>query len=100
VNIPLIPVDKANHFIYGSLVNSVVSITLVQMRVPAYGHMHAEEWGLLAAVLVGLFKEGSDWLQNYKLSQQGLPPSHGVELNDFLATVCGGLVVYLNAVFA
>jgi hypothetical protein len=50
--------------------------------------------GVCAAVAA--LKELTDWLANYRAAKQGLPPPHGVELMDAVATIGGGVVVILS----
>ena len=88
----MIPLDKALHAIGGALIALGVYAALLVLQVP-----HAAEYSLLAAVLVGIAKEASDRWANIKAARAGLPPPHGVELLDALATAAGGGVVFLAA---
>ena len=74
MSLPLLPQDKANHFLYGALVAAVTSCFDIRAA-------------LLAIVVVGVGKEVSDWWQNKRGGR------HGVEFMDAVATICGGLVV-------
>jgi hypothetical protein len=83
-NLPTIPADKLGHFFYGSLICSgMMCLT----------HIVWLSLGVCAAV--AFLKEFFDWLANCKAERQGLPPPHGVELMDAVATIGGGVVVVL-----
>lgn len=75
--IPLIPQDKANHFIYGAVVAFIVSLVVSPVL------------ALAATAVVAVGKELSDWYQNTKGG------SHGVEGLDAVATIIGGVMVVL-----
>lgn len=75
MNLPVVQADKANHALYGALVAAVVT-------------PFSPWWALAAVAAVGIGKELSDWWQNTRNGG-----SHGVELGDAVATVCGGLLV-------
>lgn len=72
MNLPLVPLDKANHFIYGAIAASL-------------GGLHSVAIGGLLCVLVAVAKEIYD-----KRSGKGDP-----EVLDVVATVLGGAVVLL-----
>jgi uncharacterized membrane protein YjjP (DUF1212 family) len=67
----VIPIDKANHFVYGSLCG------LLCLVFPWWS-------GLLAAIILGVVKEYLDH-RKYR----------GADVVDFLITVLGALVVCL-----
>ena len=84
-SLPTIPPDKLGHYFYGSLICSgIMSLT----------HIVWLSLGVCAAVAA--LKEFTDWLANYKAAKQGLPPPHGVEFMDFVATVGGGVTVVIS----
>jgi hypothetical protein len=74
MSLPLLPQDKANHFVYGALIASPTSFFDLYIAI-------------VAVVMVGVGKEVLDWWQN----QRGA--KHGVEFMDAVATICGGLSV-------
>jgi len=84
-NLPTIPADKLGHFFYGSIITSIIMCMT---------HIVWLSLGVCAAV--AFLKEFTDWLANYKAQKQGLPPPHGVELMDAVATIGGGVVVILS----
>lgn len=77
--IPFLPADKANHFFYGSLI-FLAALAAFKRSDVAYSIV------LFAAV----GKEAVDWLINQRAIRAGLPPPHGVEFFDALATCAGG----------
>jgi hypothetical protein len=83
-SLPTIPSDKLGHYFYGSLICSVIMCLT---------HIVWLSLGVCAAVAA--LKEFTDWLANYKAAKQGLPPPHGVEFMDFVATTAGGVTVIL-----
>jgi hypothetical protein len=84
MQLPSLPADKLGHFFYGALMTTV-SMCL----------WHTPMVSLIIVSIVAAAKEFSDWLANYNAAKQNLPPPHGVEFFDWLATVCGGLAVVL-----
>lgn len=77
---PVIPVDKANHALYGALIACVLLFFGVE---PVSA--------LVVVAVVGALKEAADWAIN---RMAGLKV-HGVEFLDFVATVAGGALVVL-----
>jgi len=84
-NLPSIPPDKLGHFFYGSIITSIIMCMT---------HIVWLSLGVCAAVAA--LKEFTDWLANYKAAKQGLPPPHGVEFMDFVATTAGGVTVVIS----
>ena len=86
MNLPLVPADKAQHFIYGLAIALVAMYgALVIFGIP---RGNAEFIGLAASVVFGFGKEAADHLMNRKN-----PGTHTVSVGDALATVAGGVVV-------
>lgn len=86
MNLPALPQDKANHFVYGSL------IALAFLLAGRWFYPQVAAWIALSGVcFFGLGKEISDWWQNRKGG------THGVELLDAVATIAGGLPVVIAA---
>lgn len=76
MNLPLVPLDKANHFIYGAIAASL-------------GGLHSVALGALLCVAIAVAKEVYD-----KRSGKGNP-----EVLDAVATIAGGAVVLLPLVW-
>ncbi len=89
MNLPIIPQDKANHFVYGS------AIAIAAGAVAEYMGLPIVICSVGAAALFGAAKEALDWYRNRKAKAAGATPTHGVEVADFLATVAGGVSVNL-----
>lgn len=85
--IPLIPQDKANHFVYGAAIAVAVGLVASQLGLPVV------ICSVGAAAIVGVAKETLDYYQNWKAKKAGLTPMHGVEFMDFAATALGGCAV-------
>ena len=88
----MLPQDKANHVIYGAL-----TVLLVILTCWLVGNPHWLLASLIAVVIVAVGKEAVDWLRNAKAREAGLPPKHGVEWMDVMATLAGGLLVIVSA---
>jgi hypothetical protein len=72
MNLPSLPADKANHFVYGACA-------------AALGGLHSVLAGLMLCALLAIAKEVRD-----RVTRRGTP-----DLLDALATVAGGLVALL-----
>lgn len=90
--LPSLPQDKANHVIYGAVI-ALAAYWVGLLTMPEY----AARIALAAAVVAGAGKEVADRLANLKAQRAGLPPPHGVELWDALATWAGGAAVFVAA---
>lgn len=82
MNLPELPLDKANHALYGAGIACAVSFYSPEVAASVVG---------AAAVL----KEASDAWLNYRATGNWRTGPHGVELNDALATMFGGVLVLL-----
>jgi len=74
MSLPVLPQDKANHFVYGAVIMALAALVVQPLQ---------------ALAVVGAFavlKEGVDWWLNRKGGKRG------VEVLDVLATVAGGLI--------
>lgn len=80
--IPMLPQDKANHFIYGLLISKLI------------GMGFGPGWGLLAGVAAGVLKELGDAYINYRATGNFHNGPHGVEYYDFLFTAAGAATAY------
>ena len=85
MNLPIIPQDKANHFVYGSAIAIFAGAAAKELGLPVV------PCSIAAATFFAAAKEALDWYKNYKTRLVGATPTHGVEFADFLATVAGGL---------
>lgn len=88
--LPSLPSDKANHIVYGAGI-ALVAYLMGLMLLPQY----AAQIALAAAVVAGAGKEVADRWANIQAMRVGLPPPHGVELWDALATWAGGGGVFV-----
>lgn len=87
MNLPQLPLDKANHALYGAAIALVGAIAGKLLGFPqAYCAL-----GLCAIFAVA--KEASDAWLNYRSSGDPKIGPHGVELLDALATIGGGALV-------
>jgi hypothetical protein len=94
MNLPSLPADKANHALYGALIFILVGAVLTLIGQAAV----ARPAGVAAAVVVGLLKELLDWRANRAAVAAHMPPPHGVEKADLVATGGGALLCWLAAV--
>jgi hypothetical protein len=74
----LIPQDKANHIVYGTLIALAALVSTTYATLP-----HPVLWALGASFGVGALKEVRD-----RLSGKGTP-----DFSDFAATGLGGLLI-------
>lgn len=81
MDLPSLPSDKANHFIYGAAIYVVAFGVLTALKQPA------TYYALAVAALFGVGKEIVDYLQNRYEGAR-----HGVEGLDAFATIAGGAV--------
>ena len=87
MNLPNLPVDKANHAIYGALIFIVT-----------FFFSHSAVIAGCIVVFFALAKEGSDALINYRTTGDPMHGPHGVEILDALATCFGGILAGLPLV--
>jgi len=89
----LFPQDKANHFIYGAALGLTTLTLLSALKIPdTSGYTHSLA-AVASATFLGVLKEVEDYFANQRAIAQGLPPQHGVEWMDMVATALGGVVV-------
>jgi Na+/H+ antiporter NhaD/arsenite permease-like protein len=94
IRIPIIPHDKALHFLYGVIVALVVLYVCLWFGVQ---HGPAKFFAFVAAVTVGVVKEfGLDQSSNKVSEVLNAPPAHTVSLGDAIATSLGGLVIWVS----
>lgn len=90
---PLIPVDKANHAIYGALAYIVAAALAVVLGWTE----HRFVAGFAGSLVVGVWKEINDYRANREAIADGFTPLHTADPRDLLATICGGIVAALAA---
>lgn len=89
MNLPYLPVDKANHFVYGAAIFvTAYTILLLIPNSHVLGLSHDVAMWAVTGFAVG--KEIVDRLINLWLARNGQPATHGVEVLDALATMAGG----------
>ncbi len=89
MKLPVIPQDKANHFIYGAAVGLASVFALRDTVFAEWFHVTP----ILAAGVLGVAKEALDYHLNKKN-----PGTYSVSAMDVIATVLGGVVVALATV--
>lgn len=82
--LPLIPQDKANHIAYGAAIATVTLVASLLLGV------HQAHGALIAAGLVAIVGAAKEVMDRRD-------PAHTPEVNDFLATLAGGVLVALPA---
>jgi hypothetical protein len=87
-----LPQDKANHVIYGALITLVALVAF-----NLFGVQHSAALALAVCAIMGIAKEAVDHISNLINIREGKPPEHGVEFLDAVATVAGGLLIFLAA---
>lgn len=87
MNLPQLPADKANHYLYGSLAAAVA------VPIGGYFGVPANASALCGAVIAGALKELSDLVSNLIAIKQGKTPPNVFDAWDFVATAAGGLPV-------
>jgi len=90
--LPNLPQDKANHAIWGAILAFGVYVIASVLNIA-----FAAELGLFTAVGAAIAKEVTDKLTNINAIKLGLPAPHGVEVYDAVATIAGGLIIYLSS---
>jgi hypothetical protein len=99
MNLPVLPVDKANHVMYGAIIAgigcAIMTIGLLLANIPIEArmqHVIAGATGVIFATAAGIGKELMDKRANDVAAVLGLPPPHGVEVADALYTIQGGII--------
>jgi hypothetical protein len=108
MDLPLIPQDKANHTVYGSIIASIIcsATTIFMLLFDIYTdklyeqHLIAAVIGLSAATAAGVIKELIDKRANNIAIKLGLVPPHSVEIADALYTTQGGIIAALPLIIA
>ena len=87
MNLPIFPVDKANHAIYGALIFDACFLITYSAIVA----------GCVVAFFA-VFKEVSDAIINWRTTGDPMHGPHGVEVLDAAATCFGGVLAALPVV--
>lgn len=90
--LPVVPADKANHFVYGSALFLILGSLAQWAEVPYHLTVAA-----VAVAAVAIWKEYEDNAMNKSLAEQGQLPAHGVEYADVMWTLAGAAVVALGS---
>lgn len=80
MNLPMLPQDKANHFVYGAVIYMFAVLLLLSPL-----------QALALVAVVGFGKEAADAFVNWRTTGNPMQGPHGVEAGDVLATFLGGL---------
>lgn len=91
MQLPMLPADKANHAIYGTVVFLVAALLVARAGQPGVAH----HIGLLAVATAGVAKELLDRWLNRRAVARGQAPVHGVELLDIVATAAPAVALWL-----
>ena len=94
--IPSLPQDKANHYLYGSIIDVALFIGLTFLTKNPHLSSHLS-FGLTA--LIGVVKEVKDAWVNYRSTGSWKTGPHGVEGKDALATAMGAIPRYVSTSF-
>lgn len=89
MNLPLMPVDKANHFLY-----CVLLFVLVYIVARLAGYETAGEIAMTAVLLVATVKEIVDGVLAELQRADGEPPTHTPSFADWAVGVFAGLCCY------
>jgi len=94
--LPVVLQDKANHYIYGSLI-SVISMVIMYMFLDSnFEHnslmFYIAAFGIISSAIMGTLKELHDLKSNKKAMLAGQKPANTVELSDIIYTVIGGVI--------
>ena len=93
MKIPSIPADKAQHFTYGALIALLALYSAIFLGLDQWA---AKLIGVVAAISAGLIKEYVlDLRANKTAEAAGSPLPHEISAGDVIATVLGGVVVWL-----
>lgn len=98
MKIPVVPLDSANHALYGAAVSLAFQwlAVLLKTKFGIDPFVGPKQIGAIAAAVFGIAKELADRELNRRAVAVGRAPPHSVELKDFLCTVAGGLLVALT----
>jgi hypothetical protein len=87
MTLPQLPIDKANHAIYGALIFNVCFL-----------FTHSAIVAGCVVAFFAVFKEVSDAIINWRTTGDPMHGPHGVEVLDAVATCFGGVLAALPVV--
>lgn len=87
--LPFVAADKANHFIYGTLIYAMFFV------LGSFLGLNAIYVGAGVTVAFAVIKELFDYLSNQKSVRANLAPTHGVELLDVVWTIAPAVIISL-----
>jgi hypothetical protein len=86
---PMLAQDKANHFIYGVLIVAIVRWVFGYFSIP-----NGDNYGLLAAIVIGALKEIIDILLNKRAARRGEFIRNTPDPMDMIVTWIGAAVAW------
>jgi hypothetical protein len=96
MKIPIIPHDKAQHFIYGALTSLLVILLMIAASPWWSAALNAAPFiGVLSAAFLGIVTEVRQDVLNEDAFERGDPPPHSVDSHDAYITAVGGLTPVL-----
>lgn len=99
MQLPVITQDKANHFIYGTVISAVTIVIGYIFLEKRFEHdilmTILAGMGIVSAIFMGILKELLDFMANRQAASQNKKPVHGVELADAIYTSLGGVLLTL-----
>lgn len=96
MSLPQLPLDKANHFVYGSAIGAVLYCVAFTVTKNPLMSAHC---ALLGTAVAGLLKEGVDAFQNWRATGNPMNGPHGVEWADAAVTAAGTVPLWAAIVF-
>jgi hypothetical protein len=90
MKIPLIPGDKANHAIYGSLAFMIAAVPAALF----WSKLYSFPAGMAFSIVVGLLVEWRQSKLNAAAVAAGNSPTHSIEGWDAAATALGGAYLW------
>lgn len=85
MNLPLLPLDKANHVIYGAIASLCMILAFTFVNIP-----YAAFAGVIAGIGVGILKEALDYFSNRASGFNKL--QHSVDKLDIVYTIVGATI--------
>jgi hypothetical protein len=96
MSLPTLPTDKANHYVYGSVIDLTLFVGLTYITKNPHLASHLS---FALTALIGVVKELKDAVINYKTTGNWKTGPHGVEGSDAMATAMGALPRYLSTIY-
>jgi hypothetical protein len=88
MNLPQLPEDKANHYVYGSLIDVGLFFVIFSLT---KNLQLANHLAFALTALIACLKEGLDAWENRRATGDYFYGPRGVEFNDALATAMGAV---------